>query len=132
MSLTLLQSCDFDHVEVKYSDFDSANKDRLFEKGWIPADLAFNSMTDIYQRTNIDLNTCVFSFNLSKTDIEALKQKVRRTKMTFEEPRRINISSEWAAAVDKLDHYIFTTTDNRDSVYLAIDNQDRKVYGWRN
>ena len=132
ISLTFLNSCDLDHKENKYSDFDSANEDRLFEKGWIPADLAFKSMTDIYQRTNLDLNTCVFSYKLSKSDIETIKQRARPTKTTFEAPRRIKISSEWAEAVEKLEHYIYTTTDKKDSVYLAIDDQERMVYGWRN
>jgi hypothetical protein len=132
ISLSFLNSCDLDQREDKYSDFDSANEDELFKKGWIPANLAFKSMTDIYQRTNLDLNTCVFSFKLSKTDIETVKQKARPTKTIFEAPRRIKISSEWSKAVEKLEHYIYTTNDKRDSVYLAIDDQERIVYGWRN
>ena len=75
MILTLFHSCDFDQVESKYADYSSAKKNNLFQKGWIPYDLAFKSMTDIYQRTNLDLNTCIFSFKLSKTDIEAVKKK---------------------------------------------------------
>ncbi len=58
--LTVSQSCNFDQIESKYSDFKSADKDGLFEKGWIPSDFIFNSMTNIYQRTNLDLNSCVF------------------------------------------------------------------------
>ena len=129
--LTLIQSCDFDQVVNKYSDFNSANKDKLFEKGWIPAELAFESMTNIYQKTNLDLNTCVFSFNLSNADIETLKQNILPTKITFEKPRIVNIPSKWSIAVGKLNHYTYTTSDKSDSVYLAIDNKDLKVFGWR-
>jgi hypothetical protein len=117
--LTLIQSCDFDQVVNKYSDFNSANIDKIFEKGWIPAELAFESMTNIYQKTNLDLNTCVFSFNLSNADIETLKQNILPTKITFEKPRIVNIPSKWSIAVGKLNHYTYTTSDKSDSVYLA-------------
>ena len=130
--LTLLQSCDFDQVEDKYADYNSAFNDQLFEKGWIPLELAFNSMTDIYQRTNVDLNTCVFSFKLSKTDIETVKQKALLTKAIIEHPRRIDLPSEWVKTVNSLDKYILLLLDRTDSVRLAIDDQNGIIYGWRN
>ena len=72
--LILSQSCDFDQITSEYSDFKTANQNGFFEKGWIPSDLVFNSMTNIYQRTNLDLNFCVFNYNLSKIDLEKLKE----------------------------------------------------------
>lgn len=89
--LPLLHSCDIDQVENNYSNFELAEKDGLFEKGWIPSEIVFTSMTEIYQRTNVDLNTCIFSYNLSKTDLEILKHKIIPIATQFEKPHRIRI-----------------------------------------
>lgn len=132
MILTLFHSCDFDQVESKYADYSSAKKNNLFQKGWIPYDLAFKSMTDIYQRTNLDLNTCIFSFKLSKTDIEAVKQKALPTKANIEKPIRIKFPSGWIETVNSLNQFIFISDNKSDSVHLAIDEQNGIVYGWRN
>lgn len=129
--LNLLPSCNFDQAEALYPDFYSANKDMLFEKGWIPVSLTYKSMTDIYLSSNLDLNSCIFSFKLSNKDIKTLKQKLQVLKTKFAEPRRVNIPPEWTLAVNKLDHYIYTKSVKSDSLYLAIDEQDGKVYGWR-
>ena len=130
--MTLFHSCNLDQVEVNYSDFESAKKDDFFEKGWVPSELVFKSMTDIYQRANLDLNSCIFSFKVSKTDINLIKQKSYPSSTKFKHPKGIKLPSDWAVAVDKLDHYLYTTVDKNDSVYLTIDNQVGKIYGWRN
>ena len=102
----------------------------LFEKGWIPKDLAFQSMTEIYQRTNVDLNTCVFSYNLSETDINSVLGKVEPTNRIVEMPRRIDRPTWWTTAVNKLDHNVFVNAD-KDSVFVAVDRKENKLYGWR-
>ena len=130
--LIFLNSCTFDQKEDKFSDFNSAYKEGLFEQGWIPSELALRSMTDIYQRTNLDLNTCVFSYNLSRADIEKIKHKILPIKAQFKKPRRIKIPSWWTESVDKLDYNIFMQTNKNDTIYLAIDDQNNKIYGWRN
>ena len=89
-------------------------------------------MTDIYQRTNLDLNTCIFSFKLSKTDIEAVKQKALPTNANIEKPRRITFPSGWIETVNSLNQFIFISDNKSDSVHLAIDEQNGIVYGWRN
>ncbi len=132
MIFTLFHSCDIDQVVSKYADYNSANKNDLFQKGWIPYDLAFKSMTDIYQRTNLDLNNCIFSFKLSKTDIEAVKQKAVPTKAYIKKPIRIKFPYRWIETVNSLNQFIFISENKSDSVYLAIDEQNGIVYGWRN
>ncbi len=82
-SMAHFNSCNYDQIESKYADFKSAKKGGLFEKGWIPSALVLQSMSDIYIQTNIDLNTCIFSYCLSKTDIEGLKNKIRPSKLKF-------------------------------------------------
>jgi len=129
--LTVSQSCNFDQVESKYSDFKSADKDRLFEKGWIPSDLVFNSMTNIYQRTNHDLNSCIFNYDLAQTDLEKLKEKVMQSTMKFEKLHSMKISSDWIKSVNGLNHYYFVRPNRNDTVYLAIDENNNRIYGWR-
>lgn len=129
--LTVSQSCNFDQIESKYSDFKSADKDGLFEKGWIPSDLIFNSMTNIYQRTNLDLNSCVFNYDLSKSDMETLKQKIKPSSQRFEKNHGVKISSDWIELVNELNHYCFVYPIKNDTVYLAIDENNNRIYGWR-
>ena len=129
--LTVSQSCNLDQVENKYSDFKSADKDGLFEKGWIPSDLVFNSMTNIYQRTNLDLNSCVFNYDLTQTDLEILKEKVKPSVIKFEKSHRMKISSDWIKLVNEFNHYSFVRPNRNDTVYLAIDENNNRIYGWR-
>ena len=129
--LTISQSCNFDQVETKYSDFKSADKGGLFEKGWIPSELVFNSMTNIYQRTNLDLNSCVFNYDLTQTDLEKLKEKVKPSAIKFEKLHRMKISSDWIKLVNELNHYYFIQPNKNDTVYLAIDKNNNRIYGWR-
>ena len=128
--LTNTQSCNFDQVESKYSDFKSADKDGLFEKGWIPSDLVFNSMTNIYQRNNLDLNSSIFNYDLTKTDLEKLKEKVNPSAIKFEKLHRMKISSDWIRSVNELNHYHFVRPNKNDTVYLAIDENNNRIYGW--
>jgi hypothetical protein len=129
--LTVSQSCDFDQVESKYSDFKAADKDGLFDKGWIPTDLVFYSMSNIYQRTNLDLNSCVFNYTLSKLDLNSLKEKIKPSSIKFEKLHRIEISSDWIKSVNKLNHYYFVCPSKIDTVYLAVDENNNRIYGWR-
>ena len=129
--LTVSQSCNFDQIESKYSDFKSADKDGLFEKGWIPSDLVFNSMTNIYQRTNLDLNSCVFNYNLSQTDLEKLKEKVIPSSIRFEKIHGVKISSDWIKSVKELKHFYYISLGETDTVYFAIDDNNNRIYGWR-
>ncbi len=129
--LTVSQSCNFDQIESKYSDFKSADKDGLFEKGWIPSDFIFNSMTNIYQRTNLDLNSCVFNYDLSKSDMETLKQKIKPSSQKIEKNHGVKISSDWIELVNELNHYYFVSPSKNDTVYLAIDENNNRIYGWR-
>ena len=129
LTTLMINSCD--QVESKYSDYQEAKKDELFEKDWIPHKLTFASMTNIYQRTNIDLNTCFFQFNLSSTDIEKVKTSIQPTTIKFEQPRRINLSNKLKDQINKLDHYIIVNETSSDTVFVAIDEKENLIYGWR-
>jgi hypothetical protein len=128
LTTLMINSCD--QVESKYSDYQEAKKEELFEKGWIPDKLTFASMTNIYQRTNIDLNTCFFQFNLSSIDIEIVKTSIQPTTIKFEQPRRINLPNKLKDQINKLDHYIIVN-ESSDTVFVAIDENENLIYGWR-
>jgi hypothetical protein len=128
--LFILASCSFDQVEKRYPDFLSADKDGIFKKGWIPPELTNKSMTDIFIRTNLDLNTCIFSYKLPKTDIEALTSSKQMTSVSFRSPSGIKIPKWWIDSVDKLECYFYINHDCSDTVCLAIDHESNKVLGW--
>ena len=129
--LALFSACDFDQIEENYSDYYDADKNGLFKKGWIPSEIVFNSMTDIYQRTNLDLNSCVFNYFLSNKDIEDLKDKVEPTSIRFKKSHRVKTSSDWINSVNELRHYYINSANESDTVFLAIDEKNNKIYGWR-
>lgn len=128
--LTVSSSCNFDQVVSSYPDFKTADKNQLFDKGWIPSELVFPSMTDIYQRTNLDLNSCVFNYNLSNQDLNSLKEKVKPSALKFEKLHRLKISSDWINSVNESSQYYFNRPNENDTVYLAIDENNNKIYGW--
>jgi hypothetical protein len=128
--LCLLQSCGLDQVEDNYPDYQTANNNELFDKGWIPREIVFQSMTEIHQRTNIDLNSCYFHYQTSKEDIQVIKQRVIPIKMKFEKPRRIRISSKNIQRITGLNYYYIISEFN-DTVFIAIDLERNKIYGWR-
>ena len=124
------QSCSFDQVESKYDDYVSAKQDGLFDKGWIPTTMTYESMTNIYQKTNIDINTCIFSFNLSRTDIANLSDKLLLTQTPYEKLPGINTPKWWEKGVTASNHYLLLENKTTDSIYIAIDKHDNKIFGW--
>ncbi len=61
--LLLLTSCKEEYTD-RYPSYEKAKQEGLFDKGWIPVELAFNAVTDTYPHTNLDFNTCIFSCKL--------------------------------------------------------------------
>jgi hypothetical protein len=125
----LFISCD--QIESKFPDYYSAKKAGIFDQGWIPNNLISNSMINIYQKTNLDLNTCVFSYNISESDLKGALAIARLTNQK-ELPLGINIPIWWVNKVTTLDHYSIFDSKTHDSIYIAIDKQDLKIFGWRN
>ncbi len=123
-------SCDFDQVVSKYPDYDSATAGKFFEKGWIPHDAVATSMTNIFLRTNLDINTCIFSYNLSEADLDIMKEKIQETTYRFQKVRRIKTPSAWTTELPELKHYLLLE-ETGDTVFIAINEADNKIYGWR-
>ena len=120
-------------IENKYNNYESAKSERLFEKGWISGDLVFKSMTDIYQRTDLDINSCIFSFKLSKEDVAIVKDKAIKTgtSINIKQLPQIKIPQFWKEKVLKANYCVIRDSKNKDSVFVVIDTLQNRIYGWR-
>lgn len=131
----LLFSCD--RITNKYPSYNSAKEDKLFEKGWIPEEVVYESMINIYQQTEIDIGNCVFHFNLNQSDIIEVKEKLQPTTKKLEVIHGISTSSKWIKDINNLERFYLidtmqlVTQNYLDTVYFAIDIDKNKVYGWR-
>ena len=70
-------------TETEYSNYEIANKNKFFDNGWIPKNMIYQSMTNIYLQNNIDLNSAIFSYNLSSPDINSLETKLHQTNFKY-------------------------------------------------
>jgi len=129
--LLILAQTSCDQAVSRFPDYSSARKAGIFNQGWIPENLTSNSMTNIYQKTNLDLNSCVFSYSLSEPDLIRTLAIAQQTNQK-EIPRGINIPNWWVNKVATLYHYSIFDSKTHDSIYIAIDKQDFKIYGWCN
>ena len=103
-----------------------AKENKFFEKGWIPNNLVYESMTNIYLKNNLDLNSAYFSYNLSSFDLDNFKTKIHK----MENPERIDFPNELSENMNKSE--IFYTIENTDTTYISIDNKNKKIFGWNN
>jgi hypothetical protein len=124
-------SCDFEQKESTYSTYEKAKSAGLFDKGWIPSEVKYESMTDILQLTSPDYNTCIFNFTLSKDEIENLKKQLNPTSEKLTTLNGLTIPTNWINSVNKLNHFTFISLVDNKYVFIAIDDIEDKVYGWR-
>jgi hypothetical protein len=127
----ILSSCNFEQHKDTYSTYNEAKKSELFEKGWIPSELISKSMTDIFQLTSPDYNTCIFNFTVSKNKIDSLRKKMNTTSEKLTILDGLIISAKWVNSVNKLNHFVFITKDDNKYIFIAIDDTKNKIYGWR-
>lgn len=126
----LISSCKLDLNTTKYPDYEHAKNGGVFDQGWIPSLVIYKSMTNIYQKTNSDLNTCIFSFKLPLSDLENLLTDIQLTGQSTP-PTDINPPNWWTNKVEKLDHYTILDNNKGDTIWIAIDIKDNTVLGWR-
>jgi len=131
--LIFLLSCIFvscnDQVKTKFKDYKIAEENKFFEKGWIPKNLIYESMTNIYLQNNLDLNSAFFSYNLSSPDLDNLKTKIKKTSFDYRNPKRVNVPNELSNKLSKSE--IFYIFENGDTTYISIEKESKKVFGWK-
>jgi len=126
-----ISSCNLDQIEKEYTNFEAAEKDELFKKGWIPKQLISDSMENIYLRSNLDLNTCIFSFKISESDSKNLIENLTPGCSNIENIKRIKIPPSWINTIPQLDQYIFFDPVTSDTIHIAVDKNENIIYGWR-
>jgi hypothetical protein len=62
-------------------------------KGWIPIELINENVTKIFVRSNLDLNTYIFSFNIDKMPITFMEEPNLQTEKI--KIHRLDIPSWW-------------------------------------
>jgi hypothetical protein len=127
--LITLQSCNPDQTVKTYASYDLAKKDNLFEKGWIPAALEYPSMTSIYVKTDLDHNTCVFYYKVSEKDLKALKYKLKPLPKNKTDLMKSDLSAY--SNKNNLNFYFFTNDRIKDTVFMAINEDEHLIYGVR-
>lgn len=128
---TMLISCNLDMVESKYSNYMSAEEKGLFEKDWIPKVFIVESMTEINLLTNLDRNTCIFTYLTTEDDLDRIRALIQplESKNTI---KYVPQSKQWIDSIEKLKHNYIVTDDKSDTVFIAIDDKTKRVFGWRN
>ncbi|TXZ75561.1 hypothetical protein FXE51_09720 [Vibrio mimicus] len=78
--LTLLVGCS-DTVKNHYADYQQAQADHLFEKGWLPPILPI-STTQIELENDLDSNRSQGSFVIAEQDLEQFVEHLEATEAT--------------------------------------------------
>jgi hypothetical protein len=124
--IQIIISCN-DQLENKYENYQDANANNYFEKGWIPDPFIYTSMTDIYQRGNMDINSCIFSYNLSEIDFNDISSKVQNYDQLVNEISGIDSPKSWSEGYERSAKYFYL--QETDTIHIALDNRNLKVFG---
>ncbi|MFC0878871.1 hypothetical protein ACE01N_19905 [Saccharicrinis sp. FJH2] len=124
-------SCDTNQIEYKFEDYLSAKESGIFDTRWIPSDLINKDMTEIYLRTNLDLNNCFFSFYTTDEQIDSIDKMMTPIWTKLNKPVGLKISKSLIDQSNDLDFFLIKQIDQSDSVFIAIDREDSRVFGLR-
>jgi len=121
-------SCNYDVIESKFANYNEAMDQDYFEKEWIPKELANKKMKKIYVKSDLDRNTCIFSYHLPIEELEKLEQKLVRLEQNYTEIINVNNSKWFEKELLNLPKYI--SHDFKHGI--AMNKEKRKIYGWLN
>ncbi|HET6559751.1 MAG TPA: hypothetical protein VFG54_20665 [Prolixibacteraceae bacterium] len=128
---TLIYSCDNDQVEKKYKDYNSAFNSGIFDAKWIPEELISKDMSNIYLRTNIDINTCFFAYSTKDSNVDSISRLLSSIKCHVKKPMGIDVPRELLTQAERLDFYLLKQKDMNDSVFIAVDKNAKMILGLR-
>ena len=110
LAFLLVGGCD-ETVTHKYSSRADAEKDRLFDKGWLPAIIP-RSSSNIVTRNDLDLNTSRGSFDFAKEDLEEFLSHLIRLESrdmdrfeAYSYKRDSGMIEHWIFLIDLERHY---------------------------
>lgn len=127
----MLSSCILtDQKESRFTNYQQAQESNFFEKGWIPSALIMPSMTDIYVKNNLDLNTYIFASTYTKEDLTLIKTYQTNVTLKTKDVNGISLPSWWKNETKEKAFYLITTKQGDDLIYIYIDNHKQKIYGF--
>lgn len=119
-----------DQIETNYKTFDLAKENHFFEKGWIPNDVVFKSMKNIYLKNNIDTNSAVFYFSISEMDLNKIQMKLKLENDRDIQIRSLEIPAWWESKIKELPKYSLQD-ENNIKVNIAVNKKTNEIFGWR-
>lgn len=126
--LIFLSSCNYEQVTTEYTSYKNAHKDDFFAKGWIPYELQDSTMTEIYVRSNVDLNTYIFSFSTQLGFSNMPPMSLSKITEPIEIPG-IDIPNWWNEGILNKPTTLFPI-NHTDKVKLVFDEKNGMIYGW--
>lgn len=128
---SMLSSCILsDQKESRFTNYQQAQESNFFEKGWIPSALIMPSMTNIYVKNNLDLNTYIFASTYTREDLTLIKTYQTNVTLKTKDINGISLPSWWKNETKEKAFYLITTKQGDDLIYIYIDNHKQKIYGF--
>lgn len=126
--LCFLTSCTIDQVDKYYSNYTDIVVDNYDKKGWIPQSIILESTTDLYSRTNVDVNSFLIRFSVNKHDLHKILIQIDEKHINFKKPHGVGMPDWWNLNPDTLTTYKYKKDT---SVWnFAIDDSNMIIYCW--
>ena len=120
--LFLLGACN--QAPLKYETYQQAKEANLFEKGWIPKAIVNEEIKDIFFQSNLDLNTCIFSFSTIKESYNFdLFNNLNNPEVKVQ---GIDMPTWWHVGIKEC-HQFGKVAD----LTIALDTVKGILYGWK-
>ena len=123
--------CHFEEITTRHSTYASAVDGNILRKGWIPEEIVFDSMTDIFLRTNPSTNEAIFYFKLSERHMLDLENILERDTIQTELKTRINTPRWWKRGIKEKMENRYKYKDNTAVVYFYLNKDQKEIFGWR-
>lgn len=127
LMLMLSSSC-LDQVDKYYPDYNSIISERFEKAGWIPESILPTSTTNLYSRTNVDINSFMISYHVNSHDLEVILSQLELSNENFVKPHGLNIPKWWFKNVNTLDTYKLRNDSSIGT--FAIDKGQKTIYYW--
>ncbi|MBA7543072.1 hypothetical protein ES705_35398 [subsurface metagenome] len=86
------------------------------------------SATDLYSRTNVDVNSFVIRYSINRNDLDTTMIQLDSTVQKFQKPHGIDIPNWWSNNINELKTYKFKPDTN--TWFFAIDFKNLTIYCW--
>jgi hypothetical protein len=126
--ISILTGCNLDQVDKHYSDNNAIISDDYDKKGWLPQQLILTSATDLYSRTNVDINSFLIRYSINRNDLDTIMIQLDSSGQKFQKPHGLIIPEWWSDNINELKTYKFRPNTN--TWTFAIDNKNLTIYCW--